>query len=137
MDIPVNVEVHCANGVCGRTTRVVINPATQQVTHLVVGFDQLFAERLVPIEQVAETTFSVVRLRCTKEEFEKMEPFVEATLVPGTAQFYLYGPNEYFAWPYVFPGPGTVLSEHEHVPPGELAVRRWTSTASRCCLPSR
>jgi sporulation protein YlmC with PRC-barrel domain len=124
VDIPINATVQCANGACGRTTRVVINPATRQVTHLVVGSDQLFAEYLVPIEQVAETTSSVVRLRCTRKEFEKMEPFVETTLVPGTVPFFPYGAGEYFSLPYVFPEPGTVLSEHEHVPPGELAVWR-------------
>jgi sporulation protein YlmC with PRC-barrel domain len=124
VDIPINATVQCANGACGRTTRVVINPATRQVTHLVVGFDQLLAEYLVPIELVAEATPSLVRLRCTREEFDKLEPFAEATLVPGTVPFVPYGPGEYVSLPYVFPESGIMLSEHKHVPPGELAVQR-------------
>jgi sporulation protein YlmC with PRC-barrel domain len=116
--------VQCTNGACGRTTRVVINPATRQVTHLVVGFDQLFAEYLVPVELVAEATPSLVRLSCNREEFATLAPFVEVAHVPGTVPFHPYGPGEYFSLPYVFPEPGTALSEHKHVPPGELAVRR-------------
>ena len=36
MDIPLNVDVHCPDGRCGRSTHIIINPATEQVTHLVV-----------------------------------------------------------------------------------------------------
>lgn len=59
-----------------------------------------------------------------QEEVEKETPFVETMLLPGAVPFYPYGPGEYLVWPYVFPEPGFVLAEKEHVPPGELTVRR-------------
>jgi hypothetical protein len=36
MDIPLNAEVHCTDGVCGRSTYVIVNPVNEQVTHVVV-----------------------------------------------------------------------------------------------------
>jgi len=36
MDIPVGVEVLCSDGLCGRSTYVLINPVRKKVTHLVV-----------------------------------------------------------------------------------------------------
>ena len=36
MDIPLKAEVHCADRVCGVTTRVIVDPGTNQITHLVV-----------------------------------------------------------------------------------------------------
>ena len=124
MDIPVNAQVQCADGLYGTTHRVVINPATRQVTHLVVKDGRLGSEYLVPIEQVIETTPALVRLGCTREEIEMQTPFVETMLVPGAVPFYPYGRGEYLVWPYVYPEPGFVLAEKEHVPPGELTVRR-------------
>ena len=35
MDIPLNVEVHCPDGRCGRSTYIIINPTTEQVTERV------------------------------------------------------------------------------------------------------
>ena len=51
MDIPINAEVRCADGPCGRSTYVVIDPASRQITHVVVKEDGFpFAERLVPLD---------------------------------------------------------------------------------------
>jgi hypothetical protein len=45
MDIPVKAVVQCTDGPGGRSTYVVVNPITEQVTHLVVKERQ---PRLVP-----------------------------------------------------------------------------------------
>jgi hypothetical protein len=50
MDLPLNVDVHCLDGRCGRSTYVIINPATDQVTHLVVREQwPSRTERMVPV----------------------------------------------------------------------------------------
>ncbi len=36
MEIPLNAQVECTDGVCGHSACVLINPVTDQVTHLVV-----------------------------------------------------------------------------------------------------
>ena len=53
MDIPLNAEAHCADGVCGRSTYVIVNPVNEQVTHVVVR-EEWFPhnEHLVPLDLV-------------------------------------------------------------------------------------
>ncbi len=123
MDIPVNADVECTDGPCGRSTYVILNPTTDQLTHLVVRHKQLpHAERLVPIDQVEEATPDLIRLRCTRHELGEMEPFIETEFVRVTVPEYVGDPN--MAWSYVVPKTMSRTVEHEHIPPGELAVRR-------------
>jgi sporulation protein YlmC with PRC-barrel domain len=117
MDIPVDAEVRCADGPCGQSACVILNPTTEEVTHLVVKEKHLpYTERLVPITLVMETTPHLIRLRCTGDELATLEPFIETEFIQGP----------YLMWPYVAPETAIVPLEHEHIPPGELAVRRGT-----------
>jgi uncharacterized protein YrrD len=125
MDIPVYADVQCADGPCGRSTYVIINPTTQQVTHVVIeerGF--LHTERLVPLELVIESTPDLIRLHCTKDELATLETFIETEYVQGDLADFDYAADEYLMWPYVIPESMMVPLDHERVPPGELAVRR-------------
>ena len=57
MDIPLNVQVQCADGLCGRSTYVIVNPVTQRVTHIVVEGQRFpHTEHLIPLELVIEKT---------------------------------------------------------------------------------
>ena len=40
MEIPLNAQVECTDGICGRTESVLVNPVTDKVTHLVVQEDK-------------------------------------------------------------------------------------------------
>jgi len=125
MDIPVNAEVECTDGPCGRSTYVILNPTTDQLTHLVVRHQRSpHAEQMVPIDQVEEATPDLIRLRCTRHELGQMDPFIETEFVRVTVPD--YASDSYMAWPYVIPKTKTVTRtvEHEHLPSGELAVRR-------------
>jgi sporulation protein YlmC with PRC-barrel domain len=123
MDIPVNADVECTDGPCGRSTYVILNPTTDQLTHLVVRHQESpHAEWLVPIDQVEEATLDLIRLRCTRHDLGEMEPFIETEFVRVTVPEYVSDP--YMAWPYVIPKTVTRTVEYEHIPPGELAVRR-------------
>jgi hypothetical protein len=54
MDIPIEADVRCADGPCGWSTYIILNLATQQVTHLVVKQSTFsYTERLVPGERIA------------------------------------------------------------------------------------
>lgn len=125
MDIPINAEVRCADGPCGQTTRVIINPILREVTHLVVREkDFLRVERIVPIDLVVESTPHHIRLRCTFDELAALEPFIEYEYVRGDAPYLGYAREGYMMSPYFVPEMTMVLEEHERIPPGELAVRR-------------
>ena len=57
----------CADGPGGKVSRVIIDPATETVTHLVIEpKHRLGVGRLVPLNLV-DTTAGDIRLRCTGE----------------------------------------------------------------------
>jgi hypothetical protein len=124
MDVPINAPVYCADGSCGHSTYVILNPTTWHMTHLVVkekGFPH--TERLVPLEHLGETGHGLIHLRWTKEELAKMEQFKEIEFQPGAGASSPYEAYEYMMWPYVLPQ-SMVSLEHQRIPPDELAVRR-------------
>src|SRR5207302_63374 len=65
----------------GKVSRVIIDPATETVTHLVIQPKHpLGVGRLVPLDLV-DTTAGDIRLRCTVEEFGGLEPAQETELI--------------------------------------------------------
>ena len=118
MDIRVEADVECADGPCGRRTQVIIDPKTERVTYLVVKEKAApHTQRLVPVDQVVETTPTLIRLRCTSEALAKRDPFTETEYVPTGAT---YLPGEYAMWP--IPEAFVVPVEHAHMTEGELAL---------------
>lgn len=134
MEIALQAQVECTDGVCGRTAYVLINPVVEQVTHLVVRENAFpYTEYIVPVDLVTETITDTLQLRCSKADLEKMDPFVQTTFVEDKAPYFnqgfngAYGMGNYYYWPYVSSGsPMYVAVEHQQIPPGELAVRRGT-----------
>jgi sporulation protein YlmC with PRC-barrel domain len=123
MEIPINAEVHCADGLCGHLTHVVLNPITREMTHLVVK-EQHFphTEFLVPVERVVESAPQAIHLSCTRAELSKMDPFIKTEFIQSTIPRFTTDP--YVMWPYYLPENRVFTLEHEQIPPGELAVRR-------------
>jgi sporulation protein YlmC with PRC-barrel domain len=69
----------CVDGPGGEVCRVIIDPATETVTHLVIEPKRrLGVGRLVPLDLV-DTTAGEISLRCTVEEFGRLEPARETT----------------------------------------------------------
>ncbi len=125
LEIPVNAEVHCIDGTCGRCIYVIVNPTTQKITHLVVKQEQFpNTPRLVPLLSVQQTEPDSIQLSCTRDGLAAMDRFVEIEYIPGVVPYFRYGPGEYMMWPYVSPEPMVMPIEHKRIPPGELAVRR-------------
>jgi sporulation protein YlmC with PRC-barrel domain len=134
MEIPLNVQVECTDGVYGRSAYVLINPVNDKVTHLVVREDASSSEYIVPVDLMDETIADKIRLHCSKAELKKMPPFIKTTFieekVPDMKYNYpggLYGGGSYFYLPYVVSERAEYkATEHQQIPPGELAVRRGT-----------
>ena len=98
IDFPTKAEVNCSDGPAGRSTYVIFNPNNHQMTHLVVQSNRPpFHEQLVPVDQVVETTPDQIRLKCTRDEVYKMEPFEYEeyiqTEIPG---YYYYSDVSFF-----------------------------------------
>jgi uncharacterized protein YrrD len=135
VEIPLNAQVQCTDGVCGRSVYVLINPVVDQVTHLVVQEPAWpNTEYMVPVDAVAETIADTIQLRCSKAELEEMDPFIKTTFIDSKVPFTffeptsgMYGVGSYYYLPYVTPDMTMqVPVEEQQIPPGEFAVRRGT-----------
>jgi uncharacterized protein YrrD len=125
MDLPLNVDVHCLDGRCGRSTYIIINPATDQVTHFVVREQwPSRTERMVPIERIAVTTRDVVVLNQTRAEFTSLDPFNQTDFVYTNMPHHATDPSLTLLWPYVVPVKRVIEDNIRRIPLGELAVRR-------------
>ena len=135
MEIPLNAQVECTDGVYGRSVYVLINPVVEKVTHLVVKEDSSpNTQYVVPVDFVKETIADKIQLSCSKNELEKMDPFIKTTYIeeklpdrnfgyPGG----LYGFGSYYYMPYTaFENTVQVPVESLQIPLGELAVKRGT-----------
>src|SRR5574341_2383795 len=108
MDIPVNAVVYCADGICGRSAYAVLNPVTDQVTHMVVEEKRLpHTQRIVPIDDVMETAHDRIRLRCTGDELAHMQVFSETKFLDLELPEY-EGPR-FQMWPTLIPKTMRVL----------------------------
>jgi sporulation protein YlmC with PRC-barrel domain len=79
MDIPLNAEVRCTDGAGGRSTCLVINPVTKEITHLVVQTNDFFHDKhMVPLSFITESGPDYVQLRCSREEIANCDPFIKS-----------------------------------------------------------
>ena len=132
MDIPINAEVQCTDGLGGRTNCVLINPITPKVTHVVVREkDFPHTERLVSREMIVETSPDSIRLACTQHELAELESFTEVEYLHDDVPYWTYEAEEYRMWPYVEPEFETIPVDIEQVPPGELTIHRGSGVRDK------
>jgi len=126
LEIPLDADVLCEGNSCGTSVALVMNPVTEEVTHMVVRERHApHRERLVPASAVGKTTSEQMELRSSAAELARMEPFVETHFVKVRVPHYLPA-GGVLAFPFVIPDPRveTVAVHSEQIPPHELAVRR-------------
>jgi hypothetical protein len=79
----IGAEASCSDGVCGKVSRMILDPVALTVTHLVIEPKHRGKSgRLVPVHLVENTT-GHIRLRCTIADFDKLDPAEETDLVEG------------------------------------------------------
>jgi hypothetical protein len=114
IDLPTKAEVHCADGLAGRSTYVIGNPINRQITHLVVqSLLPPFHEYLVPVDQVAETTDNRIKLKCTRSDLRKMELFNNEEFIRTESAGMLH-------LPYVYPALGYMSDVYWPYAPAEM-----------------
>lgn len=130
----IGADASCADGACGKVTRVVVDPAARTVTHLVVEPRHHYDRgRLVPLDLV-DATAGEIRLRCTLAEFEELDPAEETEFVPGGPGYLGYEAGQVLYRPYFGLGTGMagamagayapVTATHDAIPLNEVEVRR-------------
>ena len=82
MPFRLGADASCRDGACGHVSRIIVNPAAREVTHLVVDQKRRNGPgRLVPVDLVDVTT-GQLRLRCTLAEFRALPPARKTEVVP-------------------------------------------------------
>jgi hypothetical protein len=129
----IGAQASCTDGVCGELRRVVVDPVARTVTHLVIQpTDPLELARLVPLDLVDDATADQIRLRCTLEEFERLDLAEESQFIPG-GTIGGYSREQILSLPYYGLGPGMagvgpemvpMNVTYDTIPLGEVEVRR-------------
>jgi uncharacterized membrane protein/sporulation protein YlmC with PRC-barrel domain len=128
INFPIDARVECKDGPCGESVTVIVDPTIPEITHFVVQTREA-EQRMVPIDQVVETTAKSIRLCCTTDQVAEMTPFVERHYVDEefTTPGYWYSMNDVYYVPYAMPvQPIDTFEDVEQTPEGEQAIHRGT-----------
>jgi sporulation protein YlmC with PRC-barrel domain len=128
MDIPLDVEVRCSDGACGKSTAIIVEPNTEKVTHFVVQVEG--SQYLVPIEAIVDSTADHIQLRWTCQELAAAPPFEKAAFAGEDLGAYvvprMVGPS--IAMPYgadneyMLEAAAAAYVPVEQIPEGERAI---------------
>jgi sporulation protein YlmC with PRC-barrel domain len=77
MDISIYTEVRCLDGVVGKSTYIVVDLVTEQVTHIVLKAKEDGQEYLVPFEKIRTADREAILLDCDKDEISELTSFHE------------------------------------------------------------
>src|SRR5271163_4472750 len=118
----IGTNVACSDGACGELTRLIVDPKSRTITHLVVGpRHHGGTARLVPMKFV-ESADKEIRLACTATEFDGFDQAEEKERVQGAAvgqQFW----SSYSVFGSFRAGTSG-LPTVDDIPRGEVEVRR-------------
>ena len=108
----------CSDGVCGMVHRMILDPDTRTVTHLVIGPRHWSADdRLVPVALV-DATAHEISLRCTMAEFGRLAPAEEVEVINDIE----FGMGTGMGMGMGMGGPQAIIDDT--VPPGETDLTR-------------
>jgi hypothetical protein len=136
----IGTEASCGDGAVGTLVRVIVDPTVEEVTHLVIEPEHRpDLGRLVPLDLVDfGGAAGGLRLRCSKAEFENLDPAEDTQVIPATDAYGGYGPGQISYMPYyglegggmAVPGVGgggaiaPQIVATDSVPLGEVEIRR-------------
>ena len=82
-EFTIGARASCSDGSCGEVRRLIIDPSTETVTHLVVRRGHRREDgRLVPLHLV-DTATGEIKLRCTLAQFDQLDRAEEIELIEG------------------------------------------------------
>jgi sporulation protein YlmC with PRC-barrel domain len=136
----IGTQVSCSDGPIGKISRVIVDPVAEALTHLAVDPEHRpDLGRLVPLDLVEfGGAAGEIRLRCTKAEFENLDPAEDTQIIPASDGYDGYGAGQVGYMPYyglegggmAVPGVGGYgaiepqVVATDSVPLGEVEIRR-------------
>lgn len=128
MELTLNVDVECPEGKLGRATYLIVNPISDEATHLVVRDSRLpYKERLLPTAWIKASNHDGIDVDCTLAQWSNLDPFYETEFVKMPVPIYA---NEGFGWPYTMT---TTFTEeyqpvkHKRIPVHTRELRRGST----------
>ena len=150
MELPLGVEMNCTDGKCGRSTYLIINPVSMELTHVVMRMAPApHTQYIVPLDWIEESSPKEIHLRCTMKGAMQLPVFIDTEYielpapltkadarssrreqeVPNELPSYLTQ-EDMATWSRVRAHPFVVATKRfdpdplEHLPDGEIAVKR-------------
>ena len=122
--LPINADVVCTDGACGKSTAVVLNPVNRQATHIAIKDKKLpdGGTRLVPVSKIASATDKQITLNCAIEDVTKMAPFVVDDLIQETPEDGADVEGGVYTSQYVVNNTGYDDIQEENIPDAEMAL---------------
>ena len=133
-EISINAQVECVDGTCGQVITMIVDRATRRVTHLVIEDETLPwkpYQRMVPIDQLAEATGDLVRLRCKRDDVAQMQPFIHTHYIKKTEQSYSVYQGGGGQPPHASEvGVSYSTFDEEKIPEGAVAIKPGTAVTT-------
>lgn len=147
MEFKEGTKVYTATGDdVGEIARVVLNPETNEITHIVVSQGWLFTEdRVLPIHLVDQAVADRIQLRADVKNLDDLPNFEESYYVEpdGTShdpqgyapQLYWYPPmgnawSGYYSGSYGYTATPYVLHTEQNIPEGTVGLREGARVVS-------
>lgn len=133
-ELRVGSVVRGTDGELGTVDSIVIDPVRAVVTHVVVRSGPEAFRVLVPRTAVTASDPDSVTLGLDRTGFAACPPFDEpgyhAPDVDWQSAELAFEPGAYYLEPFASPLEGWTLADHEHIPLGEVTVRRGDAVVS-------
>lgn len=134
MEIPVQSQIECKDGLCGHSVGVVIDPIDDKLTHVVIQEDDApYNEYMVPIKLASRSVTGTLIIGINKDQLEKMDLFKHTKyiqeMMPDGYSHYGFENNvgTMYYWPHVTPEKRVEMPIEEYnVPQGEIILERGT-----------
>lgn len=81
-------QIRCLDGLCGKLLHIIVNPATKQVTDLVISVGFLKQARVLPLNTVIYTTTEEIHLALCTEELSDYAKYEDEALRQPTRNHY-------------------------------------------------
>ena len=122
-NLSLDAKVICQDGSAGKSTHLVVNPATGQITYVVVQSED-GREHVVPVDKVVDTGVKRIVLDCSIEELWQLPPFEEVHYVRNDTKTY---ENADLVLPYSVPMVTDFIElDESNIPGDQLTINRGT-----------
>jgi sporulation protein YlmC with PRC-barrel domain len=78
MDIPIHADVVCHDGVIGKSSHIIVDLVTEQVSHFVVKTDHDDKQFVVPLDKIRDSDRTGIYLDCHKADVYQLPLFNES-----------------------------------------------------------